>query len=89
VHADQKVDSLIKEEIMPGLSNVVRLVMDDHSQDDLRNDDGDASRGGNPSVGIGDTTCITLSVLSAETLPSLANQRRCIPRTDSPVVELK
>lgn len=40
----EKVDSLIKQEIMPGLRDVVRLVEYYHGKDDLWNDDGDSRR---------------------------------------------
>ena len=49
---------------MPRLRNVVWLVEDDHGEDDLRNDDSDARRGGDPRINVGDSAGVALPWVS-------------------------
>lgn len=58
--ADKGIDCLVHEKVVPCLWNIVRLVEDDHSEDDLGDDDGDACGGGDPGIYIGNPTGIAL-----------------------------
>ena len=61
MEANQDVDSLKDQEIMPGLRNIVGMVRNNHCEYNLRDNDGDASSGGNPGIGIDEAASIALS----------------------------